>query len=534
MADAVAQWNTTMDALMLKRFPDYGRERPGTPPFSETLRCLIVGRIHAGLLKPGDRLPSIRDVASRSRVDHRAAAHAYRLLEQEGFVEIHPKSGVFVSMSLAGSLERTDVGSWAADVLFDAWEKRISRSSLCGLFGGMLGSPLRCACVESNEDHLVAITAEVEDGLGLETVPILIEPSGDHITASSEDLRQVDLIVTSVFHAKYARVAAAAVGKPLAVMNLRREFTAAVGKRLSAGSVTVVIVDPKYANRGREFFSTLGATSSVRFLSIEEAARESIDPSDESVLVTRAARRRLGLEDYHLVPSPSMISADSARALCEIVTVAAPHRRSRLRLNSPDELPPAPAPAPRRSTGEVEEGPMHEIVGQALIDTTVREVEDALRNEGLFGALRVLNRTTRHRFTAVYRFESGWVRSVVLFDRENPDLRVGADVPMKESYCVLVADAGDSFRIENALSDSRLIGHHARNTVLCYCAVHLVDAEGASWGTLCHYDLHPAEIEEGTMAVLEAVRPAIEAALGPATPYVKTLPDRCDAIGATG
>jgi hypothetical protein len=159
------------------------------------------------------------------------------------------------------------------------------------------------------------------------------------------------------------------------------------------------------------------------------------------------------------------------------------------------------------------------------VDAIAREVERALRDDGLFEALGVLNRTTAHRFTAVYRFEPGWVRSVALFDRENPHLRVGADVPMKESYCVLAADAGERYRIEDAMSDPRLIGHKARDAVLCYCAVHLIDRDGGSWGTLCHYDFRPAEIQDETLAVLEAVRPMFQRVLGPAIPYARMLPD---------
>jgi hypothetical protein len=113
---------------------------------------------------------------------------------------------------------------------------------------------------------------------------------------------------------------------------------------------------------------------------------------------------------------------------------------------------------------------------------------------------------------------------VVLFDRENPHLRVGADVPMKESYCVLTADSGAEFRIENALTDPRLTGHKAQAAVLCYCAVHLMDSQGNSWGTLCHYDFRPAEIRDGTLTVLRAVQPHFQRALGPAAPHVRMLP----------
>jgi hypothetical protein len=143
----------------------------------------------------------------------------------------------------------------------------------------------------------------------------------------------------------------------------------------------------------------------------------------------------------------------------------------------------------------------------------VKSCEQTLQDRGLFGALRYLNSTTEHRFTGIYRFESAWVRSILLFDRGNPHLQVGKDVPLQDSYCRLTAQDGASCCIEDARSDSRLLGHAARESVLSYYAVHLLDPEGRSWGTLCHFDFVPRQITEEMKQVLEAVRPAIQRAL---------------------
>ena len=511
---------------MLKRFPEPRQGTHGTPSLSESLHFLILSRIHAGRLKPGDRLPSIRDVASRSGADHRVVSHAYRALEDEGLVEVRPKAGVFVASSATASAEGTEARSWAADILFEAWERGISRSALCRMFGGMLSAPVRCGCIESNTDFLVALTGAIEDGLSLEAVPMRVDPAADEATADPEDCADVDVIVTTVFHARYARAVGARLNKPVAILNLRRDFAVAVAKRLATRPTTLVMADPEYARRYIETASAIGDVLPARFVAVEDAEREKLDLSGSDLVITRAARRRLGLEDYHLVPTP-MVSADSARELCELIAAATPARRPRLKLDGGD-----PAPANIRiappALGFADRA---EIPAQApAAETIVREVESALNEAGLFEALCVLNRTTSHRFTAIYRFEPGWVRSVVLVDRENPHLRVGADVPMKESYCVLVPDS-ESYRIENAMEDARLLGHAARAAVLCYGAVHLRDGDGASWGTLCHYDFRPTRIGEEEMRVLEAVRPVIQRVLGPAARYVPLLPD-CVAVGA--
>lgn len=157
------------------------------------------------------------------------------------------------------------------------------------------------------------------------------------------------------------------------------------------------------------------------------------------------------------------------------------------------------------------------------LDTDLREI------------LSWLNARTSHRFTGVYRFEPGWVVSVALFDREAPDVRIGADVKMKESYCWLTG-LGGVYRIEDARSDERLAAHAAREEVRSYVAVALQDRSGQPWGTLCHFDFAPREAAGETMHELEAIRPLIEevfirdarAAWDPDAPSA----ERCLAIGA--
>lgn len=128
----------------------------------------------------------------------------------------------------------------------------------------------------------------------------------------------------------------------------------------------------------------------------------------------------------------------------------------------------------------------------------------------LYELLSYLNRLTHHRFTGVYRFSPGWVESVALFDREAPDVRVGADVKMKESYCWLTGSRGSAYIIEDALGDAQLTGHAAREEVRSYVAVLLRDKRGVPWGTLCHFDFAPRSAMPGTLEQLEAIRPLVE------------------------
>ena len=135
------------------------------------------------------------------------------------------------------------------------------------------------------------------------------------------------------------------------------------------------------------------------------------------------------------------------------------------------------------------------------------EARDA---EGLFGVLKALNATTSYRFTGIYRFDDRWVRSVWLYDRENPDIQFGSDVLWDDSYCRLTATEGDACEIVNALDDTRLMMHAARERVQSYVAVLLRTPDKGAFGTLCHYDVCPGETAPDVFATLREARDLVE------------------------
>jgi len=147
---------------------------------------------------------------------------------------------------------------------------------------------------------------------------------------------------------------------------------------------------------------------------------------------------------------------------------------------------------------------------QSIPQDVRAQFERALDEHDLFAALNVLNRTTSYRFTGVYYFQPGLVKSLVLADRENSDLRVGQDVPWFDSYCMMTAGDGEECQIQNALDDPRLNGHAARQKVLSYCAVLLRTPEGDELGTLCHYDVCETTTTPAVFAGLHACRAAVE------------------------
>jgi DNA-binding transcriptional regulator YhcF (GntR family) len=314
------------DAHMFKRFPDDWRRKrkrqEGAGDFQRRLRYRIVGLLHAGRLRPGDRLPSIRELADESELDHRAVASAYRGLERDGLVEIRPTSGVFVASGTGKVGLPPETARWVAEFLLSGWERRLSRFSISDLVSRCASYSLRCGCIESNEDHMVALTAELEADFSLEPVRLTVDPDADTDALPPERLQDVDLVVTSVFHGDLARTAAALAHKPVVVITFHEEFTRELDRRLREKPLTTVMVDPRYAVRGQAYLAVTGHRDRVRFVCVDELHEEPLDLGRDDVMITRAARRRLGLEDYHLITSPpSVISAESASELYSTIAM---------------------------------------------------------------------------------------------------------------------------------------------------------------------------------------------------------------------
>jgi GntR family transcriptional regulator len=57
--------------------------------------------LRLGLLRPGDQLPTVRDVVKQIAINPNTVHRAYRDLEQQGLTEGRPGSGTFVKRSLS-------------------------------------------------------------------------------------------------------------------------------------------------------------------------------------------------------------------------------------------------------------------------------------------------------------------------------------------------------------------------------------------------------------------------------------------------
>ena len=125
-----------------------------------------------------------------------------------------------------------------------------------------------------------------------------------------------------------------------------------------------------------------------------------------------------------------------------------------------------------------------------------------LQQQGVHAALGYLNQRTPHRYTGVYRFDGDMLRSEVLFDRNMPEVRQGADAPMAATYCSLVGRHEAPVQILDATVDPQALG--IETPVISYCGSLIRDGQGKAYGTLCHYDLQRCQERTTDQPLLEA------------------------------
>src|SRR5580692_8508535 len=61
----------------------------------------LVQQVASGALRPGDRVPSLRQLSAQQRVSVTTGLQAYMLLENRGYLESRPQSGFYVRTPFA-------------------------------------------------------------------------------------------------------------------------------------------------------------------------------------------------------------------------------------------------------------------------------------------------------------------------------------------------------------------------------------------------------------------------------------------------
>ena len=89
-------------------------------------------QISAGILQPGDKLPSVRELAAQLSINPNTSQRAYRELEQQGVIETLPGKGCFVC-GVAASPDWVKLEGAVTQLL----SQGVSREEILKFIGGM-------------------------------------------------------------------------------------------------------------------------------------------------------------------------------------------------------------------------------------------------------------------------------------------------------------------------------------------------------------------------------------------------------------
>ena len=291
---------------------------------TDRLRNRIVGELHLGHLRPGARLPSIREIASEMDADHRAVADAYRRLEDEGLVELRGRTGAYVAMQERwGGELMEETARWLAAMLVEARKRRVTIPQLPEFVRRCTTNvSVRCACIESNEDSMAALCTELNEDFGVRSTSVFADGGlGNDVPPGRlpAPVREADLLITTSFHAQSVAEIANALGKPMVIASVATELVGVIERRLRVGRLTLIVVDPRFAERFRLVYGPKASRhDAIRVVLASDAQALARLDRLEPVLATRAARRVLpDLDVPLLVPRYPSISAESGRQIAE-------------------------------------------------------------------------------------------------------------------------------------------------------------------------------------------------------------------------
>jgi DNA-binding transcriptional regulator YhcF (GntR family) len=260
----------------------------GSEALETSMRARIAAAKYLGTLRPGDRLPSIRDVARWTGLNHKTIRRVYQALERAGLVEVRDRSGIYVAetpSALNGGGDEME--EWVGRLLVEAADRGLRAGELPRLLLRWSAShPLRCACVESAEDDRVALAREVRDRFGLEAIPVSVRTRD--LAAAIAD---ADLVVTTPFHAEEVR-GALAPDQPLVVADLHAGVRDALQAEVGEGEAVILCVDPA---SGRRLLQALepGPAPRTRVVALDDRPGNG-RPLPEVRIATFAAWERLG------------------------------------------------------------------------------------------------------------------------------------------------------------------------------------------------------------------------------------------------
>jgi len=175
----------------------------GAPIYLQLTQA-ILARIEAGDLKPGDKLPTVRQLAAETGLAPGTIRHAYDALTRDGAIDMQQGKGTFVRAAEPGAKSRQKQALEAIDALLDRMEELNFSPREVGMYlslalrqRGAARKLLPVAVVDCNPESVRQVALQLSYFSGVELSEFLLE---DVRRASGAILEDYPLIVTTQTH----------------------------------------------------------------------------------------------------------------------------------------------------------------------------------------------------------------------------------------------------------------------------------------------------------------------------------------------
>lgn len=289
---------------------------------AEILRERVLRGIRAGTLEPGARLPSARELVAEFNADNRMILAAYRLLSDDGLVEIRERGGVYVRRSSGGTPAAFPV-KWFADTLAEGIARGISSTDLSECMRRLVDTVrLRAIVVSTTEDQVAGLARELREDFGLnaEGFPAsVLTESGLHHAA----IKRADVIIATTGQAEVATRLGQEFTKPVLTIDVRPDLIIGEWAMLLKRPVWAVVATPQFATMLHQFFSKVPGIENLHIL-VHGRDDLSQIPLGAPTYVTHRVREALGVTPIRgkILPPARTISTGSARDIFDFIVRA--------------------------------------------------------------------------------------------------------------------------------------------------------------------------------------------------------------------
>jgi GntR family transcriptional regulator len=214
----------------------------------EQAREQLITALHTGKLRAGDRLPSVRQLAQRNKINLKTAFSIYQRLKEEGYIELRAGSGAYVS-----DMESADLDQAYCLAVFRMIKSNIAQAShlkldprqyadlVCGFVRKSPSISVKLVVIECNREQTNLFTYEISSCLKVPVAPVLLSQLQHPDPQSARILAQADYLVTTDFHFKQVKELAECYKKKTLQLRLNPAFVPRLIAAAHRGKVLMVV-----------------------------------------------------------------------------------------------------------------------------------------------------------------------------------------------------------------------------------------------------------------------------------------------------